>query len=229
MNHESQGGDIALGNFGLDVLGIPGFNGGAQLQQRPALRRHARLRHGGCWCFATSVTNDGWDPVERDERTYAFAANVTKMKGAHELRFGYSLNRLRMDHWQPELGSGPRGHMSAGDRTPRPSTAARRTRTNTTRTRRCCWASQARAGTSVQYELMTTREWQHNMYVRDRWQVNEADPRSRPALRVLPADARAPTAASSRSRRQRSRQRPLLDDLTVLLGGWATPKISASR
>ena len=24
-------------------------------------------------------------------------------------RFGYSLNRLRMNHWQPELGSGPRG------------------------------------------------------------------------------------------------------------------------
>ena len=31
------------------------------------------------------------------------------MEEAHELRFGYSLNRLRMDHWQPELGSGPRG------------------------------------------------------------------------------------------------------------------------
>ena len=28
------------------------------------------------------------------------------------------------------------------------------------------------AGTSVQNELMTTREWQHAMYGRDRWQVN---------------------------------------------------------
>ena len=29
------------------------------------------------------------------------------------------------------------------------------------------------AGTSVQDELMTTREWQHNMYARDRWQVSD--------------------------------------------------------
>ena len=29
------------------------------------------------------------------------------------------------------------------------------------------------AGTSVQYELMTTREWQHAFYARDRWQVND--------------------------------------------------------
>jgi hypothetical protein len=29
------------------------------------------------------------------------------------------------------------------------------------------------AAESIQYELMTTREWQHNMYGRDRWQVND--------------------------------------------------------
>ena len=29
------------------------------------------------------------------------------------------------------------------------------------------------AGTSVQNELMTTREWQHNFYGRDRWQVSD--------------------------------------------------------
>ena len=29
------------------------------------------------------------------------------------------------------------------------------------------------AGTSVQNELMTTREWQHDMYARDRWQVSD--------------------------------------------------------
>ena len=29
------------------------------------------------------------------------------------------------------------------------------------------------AATSVQYELMTTREWQHNTYARDRWQVSD--------------------------------------------------------
>ena len=48
--------------------------------------------------------------MQRDERTYALTANVTKLHGSHEFRFGYSLNRLRMNHWQPELGYGPRGH-----------------------------------------------------------------------------------------------------------------------
>ena len=47
---------------------------------------------------------------QRDERTYALTANMTKLHNNHEFRFGYSLNRLRMDHWQPELGYGPRGH-----------------------------------------------------------------------------------------------------------------------
>ena len=31
---------------------------------------------GGCWCNFDIVGNaNGWDPVERDERTYAFAGN----------------------------------------------------------------------------------------------------------------------------------------------------------
>src|SRR5262249_47583118 len=29
------------------------------------------------------------------------------------------------------------------------------------------------AGKSIQYELMTAREWQHGFFVRDRWQINE--------------------------------------------------------
>ena len=37
---------------------------------------------------------------------------MTKLHNNHEFRFGYSLNRLRMDHWQPELGDGPRGHFN---------------------------------------------------------------------------------------------------------------------
>ena len=69
---------------------------------------------GSCWCNFDILGNaNGWDPVERDERTYAFASNLTKLKGAHEFRFGYSVNKLRMNHWQPELGYGPRGFMQA--------------------------------------------------------------------------------------------------------------------
>ena len=43
-----------------------------QLQQRPAIRRHARR---SLTAASDTIGNaDGWDPVQRDERTYALAA-----------------------------------------------------------------------------------------------------------------------------------------------------------
>src|ERR1700752_3990830 len=85
MNHESVAGDSGEGDFGLDVLGIPGFNGGRNFSSDP---RYAGIPAFVTSGFATLGNNDGWVPVQRDERTYAFAANVTRMEGAHELRFG---------------------------------------------------------------------------------------------------------------------------------------------
>ena len=70
MNHESVGGDAGEGNFGLDVLGIPGFNGGGNFSDDP---RYAGIPAFVTSGFATLGNNDGWVPVQRDERTYAFA------------------------------------------------------------------------------------------------------------------------------------------------------------
>ena len=102
MNHTSQESDLALGNFGLETLGIPGMNGGSNFSNDPRYAGIPFFLMGSCWCNFDIVGNaNGWDPVERDERTYAFASNLTKLKGAHEFRFGYSVNKLRMDHWHP--------------------------------------------------------------------------------------------------------------------------------
>ena len=38
------------------------------------------------------------------------ATNITKVKGRHDLRGGYFLNFLYLDHWQPETGN-PRGRF----------------------------------------------------------------------------------------------------------------------
>ena len=181
MNHESTEPDSArLGNFGLDTLGIPGMNGGANFSSDPRYAGIPAISPGGCctnWgstgIWDTLGTVNTWDPVERDERTYAFASNLTKLKGAHELRFGYSLNKLRMDHWQPELGYGPRGWMQSAPNATASTATARRLPTSSTAMRPSCSASWELTGTSVQYELMTTREWQHNFYARDRWQVSD--------------------------------------------------------
>jgi len=174
MTHETVAGDAKLGNFGLDVLHIPGTNGGRNFSSDPRYAGMPTISPGSLWSggFDWIGNIDGWDPVQRDERTYALNTNLTKVQGAHELRFGYALNRLWMNHWQPELGNGPRGLFE---------TASNATALNGgPQTANALYNGYAafllglvgHGGTSVQYELMTTREWQHGLYARDRWQVN---------------------------------------------------------
>jgi len=174
MTHESQGGDIGLGNYGLDTLGIPGFNGGANFSSDPRYAGMPAFIPGFAWGGGFDILGnfDSWDPVNRDERTYAFASNLTKLHGAHEFRFGYSVNKLRMNHWQPELGYGPRGAFeSASHATALNDSAAQAPNIYNGYASMLLGLGDL-AGTSVQYELMTTREWQHNFYARDRWQIS---------------------------------------------------------
>ena len=174
MNHTATESDLALGNFGTDTLGIPGMNGGANFSGDPRYGGIPFFLMGNCWCNFDIVGNaNGWDPVERDERTYAFASNLTKLKGAHEFRFGYSVNKLRLNHWQPELGYGPRGYMDVNPSATASGAPGAQTPNIYNAQAAFLMGLMLDAGTSVQNELMTTREWQHNFYARDRWQVND--------------------------------------------------------
>jgi hypothetical protein len=173
MNHHSQETDLALGNYGLQTLGIPGMNGGANFSSDPRYGGIPFFLMGDCWCNFDIVGNaNGWDPVDRDERTYAFSGNLTKLKGAHEFRFGYSVNRLRMNHWQPELGYGPRGYMDVAPNATASGAPGAQSANTFNAQAAFLMGLMWQGGTSVQNELMTTREWQHNFYARDRWQVN---------------------------------------------------------
>ncbi len=172
MNHETVAGDATFGNFGSDVLGIPGMNGGRNFGSDPRYAGIPGVVPSSCWCGFETVGNlDGWDPVQRDERTYALATNLTRVEHAHELRFGYSLNRLRMNHWQPELGAGPRGLLEAASNATEVKGGAQ-SANGYNGYAALLLGLMDYAGTSVQNELMTTREWQHGVYARDRWQVN---------------------------------------------------------
>jgi hypothetical protein len=155
------GPDFEAGNFGLDVLGIPGTNDQGIGDDRYA--GYPQFNTG----LSTLGNFEGWMPIFRDERTYSFATNVTKMRGQHEFRMGYLGNFLFLDHWQPELDN-PRGRFSFA--------------TNATALRGGSqpgnFYNQYAAfllglvdtvAKSVQYEEMTTREWQHGLYFRDRW------------------------------------------------------------
>jgi Carboxypeptidase regulatory-like domain/TonB dependent receptor-like, beta-barrel len=166
QKQEVLGPDFNAGNFGLDVLKIPGTNDQGIGDQRYA--GYPEFRFGGTdsGFFSQLGNRDGWNPIYRDERTYSIATNITKVKGKHDLRGGYFLNFLYLDHWQPETDN-PRGRFQFNGGT----TALRGGQTNNFYN---AYASfllglVGTASKSVQNELMTAREWQHALYMRDRW------------------------------------------------------------
>jgi Carboxypeptidase regulatory-like domain len=158
------GPDFQAGNFGLDVLGIPGTNDQGLGDSRYA--GYPRFQTG----FSDLGNFEGWMPIFRDERTYSFATNVTKLKGSHEFRTGYLGNFLYLTHWQPELDN-PRGRFDFATN----ATALRggaQTGNFYNQYAAFLLGLVGTAAKSVQYEEMTTREWQHGLYFRDRWSAS---------------------------------------------------------
>ena len=166
QKQEVLGPDFNAGNFGLDVLKIPGTNDQGIGDQRYA--GYPQFTFGtGTDGFSSLGNRDGWNPIYRDERTYSIATNVTKIKGRHDFRTGYFLNFLYLDHWQPETDN-PRGRFDFTGGT----TALRGgSQTNNFYNHYAAFllGLPSNFRKSVQNELMTAREWQHALYFRDRW------------------------------------------------------------
>jgi outer membrane receptor protein involved in Fe transport len=152
-------------NYGLDIWKIPGTNGGKQYAGDP--------RYGGAPVvegFGFSYVGMGatWTPVWRAERAYTYQTNFTRVKGAHEIRWGFEARRLHMDHWQPETQN-PRGDIVFSSGTTNiPGKTAREPNN---------YASALLGlvntyNKSIQYYTMQTREWQFAFYARDRWQLS---------------------------------------------------------
>jgi len=166
-------------NIGSEVWGIPNTNdpitvGPAPERVKaacPAIANNAcysgmpSLSHG----FTTWGATAGWQPHFYNERSLTYTTNFTKMKGPHEIRFGFELVRLQMDQWQPEVSGGPRGGISfSGD-----VTGARGYTSNFLNQYATFLLGLTTNMTkAVQLFQMTNREWQYGWYVRDRWQVS---------------------------------------------------------
>jgi hypothetical protein len=161
QNQHVYGPDFQAGNYGLDVLGIPGTND----------QGSGDARYAGYPVFNTGFSavgnRDGWNPIFRDERTYSLSTNLTKVKGRHDIRGGYLMNFFYLDHWQPETGN-PRGQFDFnGAVTALNATGAQ---TNNFYNQYAAFLmGYTQPSKSVQNELMTAREWQHTLYLRDRW------------------------------------------------------------
>jgi len=90
-------GDPEDGNFGLDVLKIPGTNGvGPNYAGIPAFQ-------------VTGVANMGnastGSPFQFRDNQYTTAINLGKIKGAHSLRFGFQYDKYALNHFQPQGGT----------------------------------------------------------------------------------------------------------------------------
>jgi hypothetical protein len=159
------GPDFQAGNFGLDVLGIPGTNdqGNNNFDFRD---RYAGYPQFNFTTFSAVGNRDGWNPIYRDERTYSLATNITKMMGRHDIRAGYLMNFFYLDHWQPETGN-PRGAFNFNGSVTALNGGAQTS--NFYNVFATFLLGDTQPGKSVQNELMTAREWQHTLYVRDRW------------------------------------------------------------
>ena len=161
-------------NYGSDVLGIPGTNG-------------PDPRESGMPAFYISGYEplgnpESWNPLYRNDQSYTFNTNATWMKGTHEIRFGFDYQHHLMNHWQPELGEGPRGafHFDPGITALNPEAIGAAVGFQAgTPSFENYWNGLAgfllgtanSSGKSSQYIKMDSLEGQYAFYVRDRWRA----------------------------------------------------------
>ncbi len=154
-------------NVGLDDWHIPGTNGGRQFA--------GDNRYGGApnltgFGFSDLGFIDTWTPVWRHERAYSFQTNFSKVFHAHEVRFGYEMRRLELNHWQPETGN-PRGAITFGAGSTYNSALDSQKRGAGNSYAAALLGLVSNYSKSLQNFEMKTREWQFALYVQDRWQA----------------------------------------------------------
>ena len=161
-------------NFGLDVLGIPGTNG-----PDPRESGMPPMYISG---YSALGNPEGWNPLFRNDQSYTFNTNVSWMKGLHDLRFGFDFVHHLMNHWQPELGEGPRGafYFDPGVTALNPDALDSSVGfTGGTPSFENDWnalaafllGTPAGSGKSSQFIKMDSMEEQYALYMRDRWRA----------------------------------------------------------
>ena len=163
IGYERQGQAVTPNDFGTNYglqFGIPNTNGPDPLQSG-----FPNIAPGSYTTFG--VPN--WMPLQRVEESYTHSDNVTYTRGAHEFRFGFDLVRHHLNHWQPEIGNGPRGYLGFGGGPTALNGGPASNQYNGYAT--FLLGLDTAADKSLQYILSTGREWQFGWYVRDRWQI----------------------------------------------------------
>jgi outer membrane receptor protein involved in Fe transport len=148
-------------NWGSDFLGIPGTNG-------------PDIRQSGFPIFSFNTytpmgSADAWNPAFYRDQTFTHTTNVSWNHAGHDLRFGFDLVRHQFNHWQPEIGGGPRGMFSFTGGVTALKNGPSPNQYNSYAD--FLLGLPQTVQKSLQYEEMNPREWQFGWYFRDRWQV----------------------------------------------------------
>jgi len=161
--------NVALGpdygrNWGSEIWGIPGTNGGRAFAGDERYTGQPCINNG----FTAWGNCSSSNPNFYADRSYTYTMNFSKISGAHEFRWGVDIIRHEMNHWQPEIAN-PRGNLTpTGNATVLQGQVARANHTYAAGLLDILGS----ANKSVQFFDMKTREWQHGLFFRDRWQVN---------------------------------------------------------
>ena len=143
-------------------LGIPGLGG-----PDPRQLGFPRIQPGPY----TRMGAPGWQPLERVEENWTTSQNITWVKGSHQIRLGFDGILLKLSHWQPELGGGPRGVIDFDGEVTSLNGGAAPGQFN--RYADFLLGETSRMRKAIQHVLATGNEWQFGWYVTDRWQVNQ--------------------------------------------------------
>jgi hypothetical protein len=159
-------------NIGSDVLGIPGTNG-------------PDLRSSGFPYFAISgyanIGNpEGWNPAFRNDWSFTTSHNVRWSHGKHQVSAGVDIIHHHLNHWQPELGAGPRGEFDFGGGPTALNGGAAPNRFNALAEFELGLFGELNSGAgsnigtgrSEQFIKATAREWQFGLFIGDRYRLN---------------------------------------------------------
>ena len=153
-------------NKGLDWLGIPGTNGpNAWEGGLPFIDLDG---------YADVGTTEDYMPYYRNDDQYQMVANLTWLKGKHNVRVGSDLYFTALNHIQPEIPDdsfGARGgfNFNGGPTQRRGGPGG----TNFNSFAAFLLGLPAEAGRlKLNVAPYTTRAWQYSFYVRDQWQLN---------------------------------------------------------
>jgi len=153
--------DFSLGMLGLE-LGVPGTND----------QGRGDPRYAGMPQFTTGFTAIGntpsWSPIYRHEFSQSFNVNLTKISGKHDLKWGYFLNHLTLDDWQPSV-TNPRGIFTFATNATRTFGTGSQTGNFYNQYAAFLLGLVGTAAKGYQYKDFTAYELQHALYVRDRW------------------------------------------------------------